>query len=497
MYSKGAVLLKRYELLEMLGRGGFSQVWKAKDNLSETLVAIKFFIKQDESGVALCRQEFQRTFDLTQDNIVRTIHFDVIEGTPLLIMSFCRNGNLSEKAGLLSEMEIAEIVTQICNALIYIHSKSPVVVHNDIKPDNFLVDADRYLLCDFGISQRLQFKLTQTLGYEEGVLHQTIPSGITPVAYRSPELFDTKDRSRSEPSPMSDMWSFGASIYLLATGEPPFQGGGGLTQYVTLKNTTNISTYDILLQHSTKFSEDFYDVIIKCLALDPLERPSAQQLKLWAENYLKTGQKWFGEEERKSIKSINNPIVSTPKQAEEDGVISFINYIRDKNRFKYFVFGLLSFIFLYIGIPFGIGNFYETKGDEFARQLKYKDANDAYQQATRFYGVSSDVDFFTKTRTAKFLSQYDSIFNANEGLLGVSKTINNKIRWNYFDIKESRDKFSWSYAYISKFEKGRAMVIMAKDTTMLYLHSTDVNVDSVPDSIKLPLLRKLNFQKTK
>jgi serine/threonine protein kinase len=264
-----------YELRHKLGSGGFSVVHSAWDRYRQMDVAIKVFFKSDAEGISLCRKEFERTESLSHPNIVEFYDFGEIDGSPYIVMPYYGGGTVQEKLGSLSEMKIWELVNQIASALSYIHSLSPPVLHNDLKPDNILIaDDGRYVLVDFGISTRLTDKLLRSrdlssLGRETG--------GRGPMAYRAPELFQFQDRQKLLPVKASDIWSFGASLYEIATGHLPFGDEGGLRLQADMRESGK-TIEDCLVLDDFRYSDQLLRLIVRCLALDTWHRPSAASI---------------------------------------------------------------------------------------------------------------------------------------------------------------------------------------------------------------------------
>ena len=185
------VFHNRYELLQRVGSGGFSEVWKANDMRSGMEVAIKIFRKQDDEGITLCREEYLKAFEMSHSRIMTPFHFDVDNDRPYLVMRFMNGGTLSQKIGKISVPETERLITHLSEALKYLHHKTGAIVHGDIKPDNILIDEDgNYYLTDFGISTRLQEKFTETMMMPSDI---SLGKGITPMAYRSPENFKYKN----------------------------------------------------------------------------------------------------------------------------------------------------------------------------------------------------------------------------------------------------------------------------------------------------------------
>ncbi len=260
----------RYELLQRVGSGGFSEVWKALDMRSGMEVAIKVFRQQDSEGIALCREEYLKTFDFQHPNILTPFHFDVSDDRPYLVMKFLNGGTLADRLGGLNFGQTEDLIHQLGAALQYLHNRPNPVIHGDIKPDNILLDGSgNYFLTDFGISVKLKQKFTETLrasSIEES------GKGVTPMAYRSPETFKYKNWEINETGPYSDIWSAGVTVYQVIYDVLPFNGEGGLGQLILMKSG-NHPLEDIIEFDDGEFSA-FNDVILSALQLYPDNRPN-------------------------------------------------------------------------------------------------------------------------------------------------------------------------------------------------------------------------------
>lgn len=262
MLDAGQIIADRYELLKQLGRGGFSEVWLAQDKLTDVKVAIKIYapgMGLDDAGISLFTQEFSLVFDMNHTNLLHPTYYDCWERMPYLILPFCKNGStfkyLAEN-NLITEAEGWDLLHDVAEGLAYLHAKTPPVIHQDIKPDNILInDENRYMITDFGISARIRSTLRRNQGQES--------SGGT-LAYMGPERFGPS------PAPImaSDIWSLGATMYELLTGMPPYGDHGGVLQ----KNGADIPLIN------ENFSQELKDIIYKCLALNPWDRPTARQI---------------------------------------------------------------------------------------------------------------------------------------------------------------------------------------------------------------------------
>ncbi|MBK9254528.1 MAG: serine/threonine protein kinase [Saprospiraceae bacterium] len=272
--KQGEIFHNRYYLNELVGNGGFSQVWKSQDMQSGLEVAVKIFSRQDEEGVKLCRKEFSKTYQLRHGNILTPMHFDVVENIPYLVMPYITGGTLEQRIGNITKEEIYKFIDQIGSVLKYIHHTTNPVIHGDIKPDNILIDSNgNFLLTDFGISTELKEKFTQTMNMEQ---LQSKPSGITPMAYRAPELNQYKDWETQQVSQKSDIWSAGVVLFNLCTGKLPFNGDGGLGQLIMMRTAKSENVTDFLdMDH---VSSDLQLLISRCLQLHSIERSAFFEL---------------------------------------------------------------------------------------------------------------------------------------------------------------------------------------------------------------------------
>lgn len=262
--EKGQVFAGRYHLIEQLGMGGFSEVWKATDQMAGDMVmAIKIFAPEkglDAEGVKTFSKEYSLVFNLSHNNLLTPSHYDIWQGSPYLVMKYIPNGSAYRRVGKMPEEEVIEFLTQACLALSYLHLEEPPIIHQDIKPDNFLIDADgKYVLTDFGISSKIKRTLTRSIGIQEGSTSGT-------QAYMPPEKF-TKNISDRKPQAAGDIWALGATAFELLTGEIPFGSLGGLGQM------TGAETPDL----PAHFSKSLNSLLSELLSKESYLRPTARQ----------------------------------------------------------------------------------------------------------------------------------------------------------------------------------------------------------------------------
>jgi len=268
--TENLLFADRYKLVKQLGRGGFAEVWLAKDNLTDVQVAIKVYAPGtglDDNGIKIFTQEFSMVFDMNHTNLLRPTHFDCWERMPYLIMPLIKNGSAFKylaEGKTIPEDECWKMLHDVAAGLAYLHEKNPPLIHQDIKPDNIMIgDEGQYLITDFGISARVRSTIRGGKAQEQ--------SGGT-LAYMGPERFS----STPKPIMASDVWSLGAMMYELMTGLPPFGNHGGVLQ----KNGADIPIIE------GDFTQELKDIVTSCLAKETWDRPSARKIEEMAYNKL-------------------------------------------------------------------------------------------------------------------------------------------------------------------------------------------------------------------
>ncbi len=214
----GQIFHKRYEIMEKLGQGGTSIVYKARDVLLNRMVTIKILQDQfanDEEFVRRFRHEAQAVAALSHPNIVSI--YDVVfkEDMHYLVMEYINGCSLKEyirDKGPLTMDEALRIEIQILDALQHAHEHN--VIHRDIKPRNIMIDTNGQVkVTDFGIAVAMG-----------DITHNYTGSIVGSVHYISPE--QVTGASLSE---RSDIYSAGVVLYELLTGEQAFQGDSAVS----------------------------------------------------------------------------------------------------------------------------------------------------------------------------------------------------------------------------------------------------------------------------
>ena len=196
----------RYALAEMVGRGGFATVWRArslKGILRGKDVAVKVIPVYSAGERSRALREGQIAEGLRHKNIVETLEVIPGDHEVYLVTEYVNGMPLDEAAKSYSVDEIVNSLTQILEALVYAHAQG--IIHRDIKPQNALVDArGRVKLTDFGVAFRAGDTRLTRVGFAVG----------TP-GYIAPEILDGAD-----PTALTDIYAVGATARTLLAHQP-------------------------------------------------------------------------------------------------------------------------------------------------------------------------------------------------------------------------------------------------------------------------------------
>ena len=211
MLRKGMFLADRYEILEQIGNGGMSDVYKAKCHKLNRYVAIKVLkpeFSQDTSFVSKFRVEAQSAAGLSHPNVVNVYDVGEENGIHYIVMELVEGITLKkyiEKRGKLPYKEAVSIAIQVANGMEAAHKHH--IVHRDIKPQNIIISKDgKVKVTDFGIAKAITSNTVST-------------NAMGSVHYTSPE------QARGGFSDQrSDIYSIGITLFEMVTGQVPFDG---------------------------------------------------------------------------------------------------------------------------------------------------------------------------------------------------------------------------------------------------------------------------------
>jgi serine/threonine-protein kinase len=208
------VIADRYEVEELVGTGGMSSVYRARDRLLERHVALKVLHPHhatDEEFVERFRREARSVAQLSHPNIVTVIDRGDDDGRQFIVFEYVDGENLKEivvREGALPVRRALELALQVARGLAFAHAQG--LVHRDVKPQNVLMNGDdQAKVTDFGIAR--------SVDVEAGVTQTGTVLGTS--SYIAPEQAGGGDITRQ-----TDVYSFGVVLYELLTGEVPFPG---------------------------------------------------------------------------------------------------------------------------------------------------------------------------------------------------------------------------------------------------------------------------------
>ncbi len=211
----GAVLKdNQYRVTNMIAVGGQGSVYLANDCVSTEDVVLKEFVLPVYVDLAVRRQAIERfekearlLKQLDHSQVVKLLDYFVEDHRAYMVLEHLNGKNLHQivkQSGKLAENDVRSLALQMCEILKYLHAQAPPVVHRDFTPENLILGNDGTLrLIDFNVAQTLDQASTTT-----GTV-------VGKPSYLAPEQF------RGQPTPLSDIYSLGATLTYMLTAEDP------------------------------------------------------------------------------------------------------------------------------------------------------------------------------------------------------------------------------------------------------------------------------------
>lgn len=273
----GQVIEERYDILETLGKGGMSVVFKARDRRLKKDVALKVLMPHltaDALSIQRFQQEASAASNLDHPNIVKVYNVgSTASGLPFMTMDYLSGRSLSavvKDAGRLEYAEALNIFVQLAGALAHAHEKG--VIHRDLKPSNIIVsssgdESEVVKIVDFGIA-----KLLSQDGHTQAKLTQT------GEVFGSPHYMSPEQCLGGELDERSDIYSMGCLMYEVLIGRTPHQGES--TLHILHKHISETPPSFKSAAPQTNLPEQLEAVVFKCLERKREDRlPSMTQLK--------------------------------------------------------------------------------------------------------------------------------------------------------------------------------------------------------------------------
>ena len=217
------LFLDNYEVIKQLGKGGYGQVYEVKNRKSGDILSCKYLSKKNFKNIEKFEREINILIKTDHPNIIKIYELYESDSDFYLVMEKCKGGELFDRIiehikhkNMYSEKDAAIILRQVMAAIEYCHNNG--ICHRDLKPENLLYlndgpEQDNPIkVIDFGLSQFVtpDKKFTEKVGS---------------IYYFSPEIL------KGNYTEKCDIWSSGVILYLLLSGEPPFNGPNNSSIY--------------------------------------------------------------------------------------------------------------------------------------------------------------------------------------------------------------------------------------------------------------------------
>ncbi len=258
--ERGALLHKRYRIIDILGQGGMGSVYRAVDENLGVDVAVKENLFFTDEYARQFRLEAVILANLRHPNLPRVTDHFVIEGQgQYLIMDYIEGEDLRQRMEQnrpISEEEAILVGAAMCDALQYLHTRKPSIIHRDLKPGNVRITPDgRIYLVDFGLAKLVNGSQATTSGAR----------AMTP-GYSPPEQYGT-----ARTDARTDIYSLGATLYATLSGIIPEDGLARAMDNIKLTP---------LRKRNPKITRKLTATIEKAMAVRPEERfQTAEEFK--------------------------------------------------------------------------------------------------------------------------------------------------------------------------------------------------------------------------
>lgn len=264
MLEIGSMIGGRYKIINKIGGGDMSLVYCAEDEMEHKQWAVKVFPKEGIRDQEVMTQslvanpEVLKTFE--HPNLVRFIEVIEDEDKYLIVMEYIQGKSLLqvlERKQTIEQEQVVLWAKQICDALEYLHTRKPAVIHKNVKPVNVMLKPDgSIMLIDFASVREFKDKRVESARW------------LATAGYAAPEQFGHE----GEITPATDVYGLGATMYQLLTGDNPCKPPYKIERPIRSFNEN--------------LSAGLEKIIQKCLAENPMERyQSVAELRQDLEHY--------------------------------------------------------------------------------------------------------------------------------------------------------------------------------------------------------------------
>jgi len=259
------VFLDNYDVLKQLGKGGYGKVYEVQNKKTKEIRACKHLSKLSIKNLEKFQREINILINADHPNIIKLYEIFESKRSYYLIMEECKGGEVFDriighiqKKDMYSEKDASIILSQMMSAVEYCHNNG--IAHRDLKPENLLYlnagteENNPIKVIDFGLSQVISPE-------------RKLKTKVGTAYYVSPEIL------QGSYSEKCDIWSAGVILYILLSGDPPFNGPSDLTIYKKIAEMK----YDFPQNKWSKISNEAKDLITHMIAPEN-ERYTARQV---------------------------------------------------------------------------------------------------------------------------------------------------------------------------------------------------------------------------
>ncbi|MCJ7623471.1 MAG: serine/threonine-protein kinase [Anaerolineaceae bacterium] len=294
----GGVLEKRYQIENLIAHGGMGAIYRAFDTNLKIPVAIKENFFTTPQAIEQFKQEALILARLRHTSLPRVLQHFSQEGRQYLVMEFIEGVNLWEQIKSqgknFSEEKALLWIDRVCDAVAYLHSQTPPIIHRDIKPQNIKLMPDgQVILVDFGVAKKGSVEAITATGAR----------GVTP-GFSPPEQY-----SGGGSSPASDIYALGATLYAFLTGVRPPDSVSlaiGAAEYIPPN------------QYNPNISNEAVEAIDWAMQINPKDRP--QRVDEWRQSLPGITSKnysYLSEKELLGLDGIKEEIIAQTDQESE------------------------------------------------------------------------------------------------------------------------------------------------------------------------------------
>lgn len=275
--SAGDVIGGRYQIERYIDEGGMQFVYAAKDLLSGRIVALK--TPKNKSATKRFRRSAVVAAKVNHPNVAKTLDYVKEDNSRYLIEELIIGSDLAKallrKTTFLDPYLAAKVFHHMAKGLAAAHHAG--VIHRDLKPTNVMVVGGYSLrelkITDFGIAKMAADELAEAAEGGDQTL-TTSQTAVGALPYMAPEAIDTP----KEVTQAADVWSLGAMIFHMLTGQQPFGAGLRAVQKILAAEPPDVPEFVLRNPQFAPLARELLDMALACLQKDPTRRPSADDL---------------------------------------------------------------------------------------------------------------------------------------------------------------------------------------------------------------------------